>query len=303
MFPRCSRPASRLLTTLLLPVATLLAMQEMPAEEAGAVPEVIGKVYDCKPGPWGELKYYYIYLEAPAHFTAKFPMPNSVTKWCFEGLTEPDLRALFTRAGLPHALQQYLLDPKRTVVENGVLTVFPPLPDLEAMSLSQRQVIYEELAKSDLNEYHKNPVLITGNSVSEWLQGTKLSPELLEVIPKFAYRRGNILAFSDLSAVLNYAKSDKEAQDFFKTVTRTRTMILRLSVDANTDIQQLAAYWTGRNRFKDIEPILQSAKETESVASSTSSTCYPPWRGVIYIPTHRWSWPSWAGCRTATGPP
>jgi hypothetical protein len=266
MFPRCSRPVTRLLTSLLLPVSALFAVQAMPAQETGAVPEVSGKVYDCKPGPWGELKYYYIYLEAPVHFTAKFPMPNSVTKWCFEGLTEPDLRAIFTRAGLPHALQQYLLDPKRTVVENGVLTVFPPLPDLEAMSAGQRQVIYEELAKSDLNEYHKNPVLITGNSVTEWLQGTKLSPELLEVIPKFTYRRGNILAFSDLSAVLNYAKSDKEAQDFFKTVTRTRTMILRLSVDANTDIRQLAAYWTGRNRYKDIEPILQSAKETESVA-------------------------------------
>ncbi|WP_038158989.1 hypothetical protein [Verrucomicrobium sp. BvORR106] len=266
MSSRCSRPVTRFLTSLLLPVAALFSAQCASAQEVVAAPEVSGKVYDCKAGPWGQLKYYYIYLEAPVQFTAKFPMPNSVTKWCFEGLTEPDLRALFTRAGLPHALQQYLLEPKRTVVENGILTVFPPLPDLEAMTPTQREVIYGELAKSDLNEYHKNPVLITANNVTEWLQGTKLSPELLEVIPKFTYRRGNILAFSDLSAVLNYAKTDKEAQDFFKTVTRTRTMILRLSVDENTDIQQLAAYWTGRNRYKDIEPILQSAKETESVA-------------------------------------
>lgn len=266
MFSRCLQPATCFLTTLLLPASALLPLAESKAQEPTGVPEVSGKVYDCKPGPWGELKYYYIYLEAPAHFTAKFPMPNSVTKWCFEGMTELDLRALFTRASLPQALQNYLLDPKRTVIENGVLTVFPPLPDLEAMTTTQRQVIYQELAKSELNEYHKNPVLITGNNVEEWLKGTKLSPELLEVIPKFTYRRGNILAFSDLSAVLNYTKSDKEAQEFFKTVTRTRTMILRLSVKQDTDIRQLTAYWTGRNRYKDIEPILQSAKETESVA-------------------------------------
>lgn len=251
----------------LAPLLTLAIPQSVSAQADPTHLEVSGKVYECKPGPWGALKYYYIYLEAPAQFTARFPMPNSVPKWCFEGLALPDLKALFTRAGLPDALQQYLLDPKRTLVENGVITVFPPLPDLEAMTMNQREVIYRELAKSDFNEYHKNPVLITGGSITEWLKDSRLSPEIMDAISKLTYRRGNILAFSDLSAVLNYAKDDKEARDFFKTVTRTRTMILRLSVKEDTDIQQLASYWTGRNRFKDIEPILLSAKETEDVAA------------------------------------
>ncbi|MEZ0386353.1 MAG: hypothetical protein ACAI34_04740 [Verrucomicrobium sp.] len=256
----------RLAAVLLITFACTSASPVMAAEGHSGGPQESGKVYDCKPGPWGDLKYYYIYLEAPAQFTARFPMPNSVTKWCFEGASDADLRTLFTRASLPQALQNYLLDPKRIISENGVLTVFPPLPDLEALTSAQREVIYRELAKTDLNEYHKNPVLITGGSIEEWLKGTRLGPELMDVIPKFTYHRGNILAFSDLSAILNYAKTDQEAQDFFKTVTRTRTMIVRLSVDKNTDIQQLAAYWTGRNRFKDIEPMLQSAKETENVA-------------------------------------
>jgi hypothetical protein len=258
--------AARFLNTAFFATFTsLVATASLSGQEPLPI-EVSGKVYDCKQGPWGSLKYYYIYLEAPEQFTARFPMPNSVTKWCFYGATEQELRDLFSAAGLAQALQNYLLDPKRLMTENGVITVFPPLPDLEAMTPGQREIIYKKLAETDLNEYHRNPVLITGGSVEEWLKNTRLSPEMREVIPKFAYRRGTILAFSDLSAVLNYAKDDAEAREFFKTVTRTRTMILRLSVTKETDIKALTSYWTGRNRFKDIEPVLQSAQETEEVA-------------------------------------
>lgn len=225
--------------------------------------EVFGKVYQCRPGPWGQLEYYYIYLEAPQSLIEHFPMPNSVTKWEFVGETESGLRDLFTRATLSQALQDYLLDPKNCINRDGRLTVFPPLPDLSAMTPAQRSVIYAELAKSPENEFYANPVFITSGSVDQWLGQSRLSPEIREVIKKFTYMRGQVLAFSDLSAVLNYVKTDAEAKDFFKTMTRTRSLMLKLIIDDNTDLKKVVRYWSGRKRNKDIEPLVTSTLETE----------------------------------------
>ena len=226
-------------------------------------PEVFGKVYQCKPGPWGHLEYYYIYLEAPDSLIEHFPMPNSVSKWEFPGETDAGLRSLFSRAGLSQALQDYLLDPKNCIDRNGRLTVFPPLPDLTAMTPQQRSVIYAELAKYPENEFHLNPVFITSGSVEQWLGRSRLSPEIQDLIKKFTYMRGEVMAFSDLSAVLNFTKTDAEARDFFKTMTRTRSLMMELILDDNTDLKNVVKYWSGRKRNKDIEPLVASTMETE----------------------------------------
>ncbi|WP_138087720.1 hypothetical protein [Phragmitibacter flavus] len=237
------------------------------AEEAAKpVPEISGKVYPSKPGPWGNLFYYYIYLEAPADFVNRFPMPNSVTRWSFPGSSVSDLKKLFTKAGLAQALQDYLLDGDRLLNEDGILTVFPPLPDLEALTQEQRSVIYSELGRHVINPYHHEPVLIHGGDIEDWLKGSRLRDELRESIKRMTYMRGNQLAFSDLAAVLNYTSSAEEAGDFFKTITRMRTMIVRLQLSEDDDLEALAGYWTGRHRYKDILPILSSVAETEEVA-------------------------------------
>jgi len=252
------RLASLLFAALTLQGSFLLA--------EGEADQPSGKVYSCKPGPWGDVKYYYIYLEAPAEYIKSFPMPSSVTRWTFPGATKADLKRLFTTAGLSAPFQDILLAPERVVAAGDALTVFPPLPDLEAMTPQQRLVVYTELSKYDVNEFHKTPVLITATSLDDWLGKTRLRPALVDVMRKLTYNRGGLLAFSDLSAVLNYVQSDTEAQDFYKVVTRTRSMIVRVDLGDNADIDALVSYWTGYNRFKDIAPILQSVAETEGVA-------------------------------------
>ena len=228
-------------------------------------PEVFGKLYHCKPGPWGDVEYYYIYLEAPDRLVDHFTMPNSLPKWVFRDATETSLRALFARAGLPAALQDYLLDPKRAVKEGDLLTVFPPLPDLIAMSPEQRTVIYHELAKVEFNEFHTNPVFITSGDPEQWLAQSRLRPELVDVIKKMTYMRGEVLCFSDVSAILGMVKTDEEAHDIFKTMTRIRSLVMRLRVNSESDMKTVVNYWSGTNRNKDIEPIVLSAVETEGI--------------------------------------
>ena len=242
-----------------------IALPNLRASSPAEGPEAFGKLYQCNPGPWGDLQYYYIYLEAPDRLVDHFSMPHSVTKWVFEGGTEDKLRTLFAKAGLPVALQEYLLDAKHVLREGNLLTVFPPLPDLIAMTAAQRAVIYLELAKSELNEFHSNPVYITSSDPDQWLAQSKLRPELRTVIKKLCYMRGEVLCFSDLSAVLGMVQSDAEAHDLFKSMTRTRSLMLRLNVASVGDVEAVVRYWSGINRNKDIESIILSAVETKQI--------------------------------------
>jgi hypothetical protein len=248
-------------------MGTLLgvALSKVQSADPPGGPDAFGKLYQCNPGPWGDLQYYYIYLEAPDRLVEHFSMPHSVTKWVFEGGTDEQLRALFAKAGLPLALQEYLLDAKRVVREGNLLTVFPPLPDLLAMTPEQRTAIYQELAKSELNEFHANPVYVTSSDPDQWLAQSKLRPELRAVIKKLCYMRGEVLCFSDLSAVLGMVQSDAEAHDLFKTMTRTRSLMLRMNVSSEMQVQQVVRYWSGINRNKDIESIILSAVETKQI--------------------------------------
>jgi hypothetical protein len=227
--------------------------------------EIFGKLYQCKPGPWGDLEYYYIYLEAPDRLVEHFAMPHSLPKWVFVSGTYDSVRAIFKTAGLPTALQDYLLDPRHVVQQDKFFTVFPPLPDLIAMTPEQRSVIYRELAKSDQNEFHSNPIYITSGDPAQWLGQSRLRPELREVIMKMTYMRGEVLCFSDVSAVLGMVQSNAEAHNLFKTMTRMRSLVLRLSVKSGEDYSGVVRYWSGTNRNKDIEPVILSAAETAGI--------------------------------------
>ena len=71
-------------------------------------------------------------------------------------------------------MQDRIFEPKRVLKQGAPLTVFPPIEDLQAIPQESRSIIYAELAKSELNEFHANPIFIVGGNVDEWLRETGL---------------------------------------------------------------------------------------------------------------------------------
>ncbi len=215
----------------------------------------------AKPGPWGQIESSPIYLEAPDVLLAGVPKPNSVPHWSFPGADGASLLSLFRRAGLPDAMQQRLLDPKRWTSQDGVITLYPLVPDLVAMTPEMRAVVYAELAKTPLNEFHHDPIFIPGGNLDEWLHDADLPAEIQALIRKMTYRRGRALAFSDLRTLLNHAHTEAEVQHIFKSATRTRTLVANIKIPADSDPKAIAAYWTGGRADSDILPLLQSVSE------------------------------------------
>ena len=67
---------------LLAPIG--LAQQNAPVPQAPKpVKAHLDRVTKSKPGPWGQLDYFPIFLEAPGNLIDQFPMPNSRPRWVF----------------------------------------------------------------------------------------------------------------------------------------------------------------------------------------------------------------------------
>ncbi|MBK8039061.1 MAG: hypothetical protein IPK22_18315 [Verrucomicrobiaceae bacterium] len=221
--------------------------------------------YESSVGPWGKLVGDYIYLEAPMALLEGFALPSTQTRWTFPSANEAAIPKIFADAGLTEDQIKPLI---ASLVRDGeVVHTLPPLDFVLGLPTSIRTAIYTELAKVPTNEYHVDPVLIFGSSVEEWYRTSKLRPELIQKINQLSYVRGETIAFSDIPALLNFAQSDSEARLIFKACTRTRSLMIRLLLDKNTDVQELLAYWSfgvGIRR-KDIEPIIQSIIESDTL--------------------------------------
>lgn len=233
-----------------------------PAGGSGSAPFYANK------GPWGKLQCFYVFIEAPTEMMDELPTPDTKTKWSFPASDAARLPGLFEEAGLPRSFSEALLDPARRIIEDGKICLFPPLEMLAAMTPAMRNVIYPELAKLPDNKYHVSPVLITTDTVEEWYRSSALSPEIVSGIRRMAYHRGDCIAFSDLPAILNYARSDSEARQIYKACTRTRTLMVNLELPKNdTNVDEILDYWsTGLGlRRNDVEPIIESIIETDGV--------------------------------------
>ena len=138
------------------------------AKEKPASPVVQKEVVEeGRAGPWGQLEISSMYLEAPDSSLDSVPRPNAVPIWNFPDGSDAGVRQLLTKAGLATAVQNRILDPKRILKQGTVLAVFPPIEDLEIITPEARSIIYTELAKSELNEFHANPIYIVGGRIDE----------------------------------------------------------------------------------------------------------------------------------------
>lgn len=239
--------------------------QTQPPPRDAAHPEEptvkLGKI-----GPWGQLQYYSILLEAPASLVKLFPIPSAKTVWKFKDLSAGQIRESLIGAGLTkEQCDKLFVGTANPFKENGVLHLFPE-PDL-VMGLTPevRSRLYQILRRYDGNELHTQPYIIENGNAKEWFAGSGTRGELIDLIDRLSYPWATGRAFSDLPLLLSHVRDVGEQDLLLKTLTRTRSLLARLVVSKDADIKALSDYWTGIGRRKDVLPILESVAETEGV--------------------------------------
>ncbi len=234
------------------------------------------QTYYVKPGPWGDLEYYYTYLEAPDALIDLMPVPSQQTVWRFPGASVEEIRNLFLTVGLDPELQAELNERSVWHISADGIRVHPTDRVISEMPIGARIKIYQVLRGFDENKYHRTPVIIESGDVMAWFADTGISPYAIEAINRLAYPIGASLAFSDLPHLLSLMGSEEEERKLIKATTRTRSLILRLRVHEGSDFQSLQDYWTAGFKYKDILPLLESVQRTDGVERIDVAHLIPP---------------------------
>lgn len=201
-------------------------------------------VWTAKPGPWGDLLVRTVYLEPPDNILAVVAKPAAVTRWTFEQTTAKGVRGMLEKSGVPAPVVDRLLGPTQLVNSGTNVIILPKVEDLVAMSEGVRSSLYRELAKTEANEYQRDPVFIHGGDIEDWLADTEITKPQQELVRKLLWRRGSALVFSDIPALLTLAVGSEQVAATFRTITRVRSLVVELKLPLKEDRDMFVDYWS-----------------------------------------------------------
>lgn len=238
--------------------------------------EASKKLYQCRPGPWGELDYFYTFLEAPEEMVDLMEVPARQTVWRFMGWHEAQVRELIESLGLPKAMEKELIGDSQWYDLEDEVRVHPSASLVLALPGMARQKIYGVLRQWEENRFHQAPVVIGSGKIRGHFAGTGLSEALVSAIEKTSYPLGNGLAFSDVALLVDLANSESEVRAVMKALTRTRTLILRLKIGPESRLEKLSKYWVAGDRYNEPIPILDAVLRAKSIRHVDVVQLLPP---------------------------
>lgn len=228
--------------------------QHAPRPPAGSS----GSIKTGKPGPWGELQYTHIATEMPDEFAFILNEDADPQSWFFKDFTVEQGVAFLKSAGLSSDSVASNASPERWTMVEGGCRLKPSAKLVLEMDSETRGKIYLVLAKFVENRAQRAAFSFYPGQLEKRLAGSGLAKGTIALFKKLMYKQGPFLLFSDLGYALPQLPDDDERRRFIKMISRKATLLMKVKVNANTDIEKLVEYWGGGGRAKDLRPLLQS---------------------------------------------
>ena len=263
---------------LALAMAVAAGPVHLKAQTEGAPTTAAGekKVMACNPGPWGELEYHYTFLQAPDSLVDLINVPSWQTVWRFPELDKNAVVALIKGCQLRADIEAQLLNDCQWLENDDETRLFPTVKVVALLSTEERRKIYRELRRWRENPSHWAPVIIESGSVREWFADSGLSDQMIEAVEGLVYPLGSALAFSDVPMLIARSGADQDDRLIVKSMTRTRTLMLRLKVSPATDLETVRDYWSVGHTHTDALSLIDTISRSGEGESLDITHLLPP---------------------------
>ncbi len=236
-------------------------------DHAPAAPPAALQQNQLASGPWGTLQVTKIAIERPDEFISVGRFRTSTNRWFFENLEPNHLRDFFSENGLTAEQQSSLSDTNRWQITADGIYVTPGEDIILGLSPVARENIYRVLSSSPANYYQRFPFIIRADEADEWFDKNGLAPATDKLIRSLLYRRGDALCFADMMETLARIPSVEEKRLIAKMFSRETTLLVKLRVEEEEDVEPLVKYWGKLGQAKDIRPLLESLARTPGGAT------------------------------------
>lgn len=232
--------------------------------KASPAGSLVGNPILGAPGPWGQLSYTDILIDIPDEFVL-LPSPQSPpVSWFFRGYDKSGVMNALRRAGLPERDCAAFERNAAWFSATGGIRVEPGDPVILGLSPAVRAKIYAILLEIPENAVDLDPVWFRPEMLEKQLAESKLSPSSIQLLKRLLYRNEGcpLWFFVDRDTALRQLPNDHERRLFIKAISRKATVMARLVLDANSDVEGMAGYWGVNGRRKDIVPLMKSLQLT-----------------------------------------
>lgn len=214
-------------------------------------------------GPWGRLEIAPFTLPASGErFTDYPPVLTRDVVWYFRCADLAELSDVLAQADLPYSVHAMLTSravrlPQK---DGGGYGMCPGRELILSLSPESRAKLYLVLHDDPRNIGQIAAFRFLGNSVEQWFQNSRISPATVKLVAPLVYRHGRVLLFADAATVWPMLPSDAERQKLFETMTRMKTLQIKLALPSDSDIGPLADYWGQAGRREEVRQHLASAR-------------------------------------------
>ncbi|HAO98736.1 MAG TPA: hypothetical protein DCQ83_01690 [Fibrobacteres bacterium] len=215
-----------------------------------------GKVEKANPGPWGDIEYLPMTISAPEELLKVKGVEEARVKWVFRGLDRAAFVRLLDSLKVSETIRAQWLS-SLSMGANGV-TIMPSRESVVGLAPEARQGIYRELRSPDNDNFKWEYLASDVDSYGEEGVPSKAISNLKTLSAPY----GKFLLCYALPYVLSEVSTHEEKAKLIKALSRQRTMLMKLRVKRETDIQALQAYWGKTMYATDVKTILESMKKS-----------------------------------------
>ena len=258
-----------LIASCLLWLASKSGQRTLPATERSSVTRA------------NEIQVTLINLERPDYLIARTTEIPPPPKWYFAKFNPEQLLRLFAAASLtPEQRVELSSTNEWSFLPDGGIVVQPPVLLVLGMSPVSRQRIYRVLATDARNE-QSTPFMTHLTGLDNWLAETGLAPSEVRTFRHLLYTNSGSLCFADLSTFEGVHPGEATAR-LLKSVSRVPTLLLRVKINASTDLDAVQRNW-GKFNQASIRPLLDSVARAKESSSLSLYHFLPPFaRQLLY---------------------
>ncbi|HRQ89649.1 MAG TPA: hypothetical protein PLA50_12685 [Bacteroidia bacterium] len=283
--PRAPFSTGRFLHLALSAAAVALSFPTAHAE-TDVAPQPRPRTVREATGPFGKIEYYPITLEPPATHLWQ-ALYDERSYWSFASLDRTAALTLLATLGLPDETMA-LIDSE------GVWKETPSGLELEltdaiveSLSPENRAAVAKWFRLNHFYFFSKHIINFEGGDYSAF-EGGAVSEATLALVKRMSFHRRNVLSLMDRAYILRKIGDDQEEKErFLRATFATRSLVVRLVVEEDTDMDSVIAYWSRDGAEPEVASLLKGVRSTDGIKRVDLVQLLPPVpRRYLYGFTH-----------------
>lgn len=215
-----------------------------------------GNAIALKPGPWGEMECVPMTIAPPEELLPVRALEDEGTRWFFDRFTPGSLAEILRTSGVPDEIKSVMMQPDRMSESEDGVEVRPGIRVLKELPMPAREKLYRLLASGHGNR--SGITFLHASDVDERFRASGVADATVAEFKRWCCVRGDYLAFSGIGEMLSTLPDYEAKVRFMKALSQQKTLLLRLHVTPESDVEALADYWGKAIWAMDVKELLTS---------------------------------------------